>query len=375
MINPAHFYDLLKQNGIEFFTGVPDSLLKSICGYISDHTDASNNIIAANEGGAVGLATGYHLATGKVPLVYLQNSGIGNCVNPFLSLTDPEVYSIPMLVMIGWRGGPGVHDEPQHIKQGKVTLGLLQSLDVDYFILPDNLIGASSTINDAIQLATEKNRPVALVVKKGIFEPYTLAKKQTEKYTLNREAAIETIIQKTEDGILVSTTGMASRELFEIREKLGHDHSKDFLTVGSMGHTNQIALGIALQNPQRDVYCIDGDGALLMHMGALGIIGNSQAQNYKHIVLNNGAHDSVGGQPTVGFHMDFCSIAKASGYKTAVRVENLESLAIAMDELNTQNGPGLIEVMLKQGARKDLGRPTLSPLQNKKLFMDNLKKD
>lgn len=374
MISPASFYDLLRQNSIDFFTGVPDSLLKSICAYISDHTDATNNIIAANEGGAVGLATGYHLATGKIPLVYLQNSGIGNCVNPFLSLTDPDVYSIPMLVMIGWRGEPGVHDEPQHIKQGKVTLDLLKSLDVDYLVLPDSLEAGTSTINEAIQLAKEKNKPVALVVKKGTFEPYSLKRKITETYRLKREDAIESIVEKTGDGILISTTGMASRELFEIREKLGHDHSKDFLTVGSMGHTNQIALGIALQNPQKNVYCLDGDGALLMHMGSLGIIGASNAQNYKHILLNNGAHDSVGGQPTVGFNMDFCTIAKSAGYKTAVRVDSLESLAKAMDTLNSEKGPGLIEVMLQQGARKDLGRPTLSPQQNKKAFMDNLKK-
>ena len=373
MIRTDNFYKWLKENGIDFFTGVPDSLLKDICAYITDNTPKRNNIIAANEGNAVALAAGYHLATGKLPLVYMQNSGMGNTVNPLLSLTDEQVYSIPVLLMIGWRGEPGIKDEPQHKKQGMVTLDLLEAMQIPYYVLGDDEKEAKKQVAEAANKAKETSAPVALVVKKGTFEKYTIKEKIETDYPLKREEAIKKIVSYLDQSdVIVSTTGKTSRELFEIREANGQPHFTDFLTVGSMGHTSQIALGIALQKPDRKVVCIDGDGAVLMHMGGMAIIGSQQPDNYLHIVINNGAHESVGGQPTVGFSVDLPAIAKACNYKSAVRVKTADELEQALKNIKPGTSPALIEVLVKVGSRADLGRPTIKPVDNKKNFMKNL---
>ncbi len=373
MIATDQFYQSLICNGVEFFTGIPDSLLKDICAYITDNTLKERHVIAANEGGAIALATGHHLATGKIPLVYMQNSGLGNAVNPLLSLADTEVYSIPMLLMIGWRGEPGVKDEPQHIKQGEVTLDLLKVMKIPYAILPDNIESANEVLQKAISYTNKHNAPYALIVRKGSFEPYKLKGTVNSEYSLTREDAIEVVIQNlNKNDIVVSTTGMASRELFETRKRLGQTHENDFLTVGSMGHASQIALGIAIEKPNRDVYCFDGDGAILMHTGSISIIGDLSPKKFKHILFNNGVHDSVGGQPTVGFNSDFCSIAKAFNYKHTYQVKTLNELERRLTELKESEGPALLEILVKKGARKDLGRPTTSPLENKVTLMKNL---
>ena len=373
MIATDQFYQSLISNGVEFFTGIPDSLLKDICAYITDNTSKERHVIAANEGGAIALATGHHLATGKTPLVYMQNSGLGNAVNPLLSLADTEVYSIPMLLMIGWRGEPGVKDEPQHIKQGEVTLDLLKVMKIPYAILPDNIENANEVLQKAITYTNKHNAPYALIVKKRAFEPYKLKRTVNSDYSLTREDAIEVVIQNlNKNDIVVSTTGMASRELFETRKRLGLTHENDFLTVGSMGHASQIALGIAIEKPNRDVYCFDGDGAILMHTGSMSIIGDLAPSNFKHILFNNGVHDSVGGQPTVGFKTDFCYIAKAFNYKHVYQVKSLIELNTSLVEFKEIEGPALLEVLVKKGARKDLGRPTKSPLENKVALMKNL---
>lgn len=375
MINTEKFYNCLTKSGIEFFTGVPDSLLKNICAYITDNTSKEKNIIAANEGGAIALATGYHLASGNIPMVYMQNSGIGNAVNPLLSLADSDVYGIPMLLMVGWRGEPGFKDEPQHIKQGKVTLDLFDAMQIPYKILPDNIQEASLVIEKATSYINKNSAPFALIIKKGTFEPYQLKKVEKTNFELTREQAIKEVIKLlNEDDIVVSTTGMASRELFEIREQLNQDHKNDFLTVGSMGHTSQIALGIAIEKPNRNIYCFDGDGAVLMHTGSLGIIGDIAPKNFKHIIFNNGAHDSVGGQPTVGFDTNFKKIALGFNYKKVFQVETVSELKESFNLFQQTNGPALLEICINKGARKDLGRPTSTPLQNKHAFMDNLKK-
>ena len=370
MINPGKFYNVLKENGINFFTGVPDSLLKDFCAYVTDHTPSHQNIIAANEGNAAALAAGRYLAAGEISLVYMQNSGLGNIVNPLTSLLDPMVYSIPMLFLVGWRGEPGVKDEPQHVKQGKITLELLETLGVRYEVLSQSMEEAEERIKIAVQFMTDYKKPYALVVSKNTFDTYSLQKECKALFELNREQAIKLIISSIDpEDVIVSTTGKTSREVFEYREEINDNHEKDFLTVGSMGHSSQIALGIALAKPNKNVYCLDGDGALIMHMGSLAIIGEQAPQNLKHVVLNNGAHDSVGGQPTAGFRLDIPAIAKACGYKTVLQAETREDIAQKINELKFSGGPSLLEIKVNKGARKDLGRPTTTPIENKEAFM------
>jgi len=374
MIEPKLFIEQLQQGGVEFFAGVPDSLLKNFCAYLTDHVSGNDHIIAANEGGAVGLATGYHLATGKIGCVYMQNSGEGNIVNPMLSIVDKDVYNIPMLLLIGWRGEPGVHDEPQHVKQGKVTLGLLDAMGYPYEVLDDNW---EAQVAKALKTIAQTNEPYALVIRKGTFEDYTLQNVVGNDCPMSREEAIKTVVDKLrDDDVVVATTGMISRELFEYREAKGQGHEHDFLTVGGMGHANQIALGIALQQPDKRVFVFDGDGAMLMHTGSMAIIGSKQPKNLVHIVFNNGAHDSVGGQPTVGQEIDVEALAKAMGYVDVISVDNQSALMCAMNHVNNAviDGTAFINVNVHKGNRKDLGRPTTTPVQNKEALMAFLRK-
>tara|TARA_B110000008_G_C16945084_1_gene554089 strand:+ start:342 stop:1475 length:1134 start_codon:yes stop_codon:yes gene_type:complete len=376
MISPGDFFDILKNHGVEFFSGVPDSLLKDICAYITDNTSEENHIITANEGNAVAIGIGHYLATKKVPLIYFQNSGIGNIINPTLSLADPDVFSIPLLLIIGWRGEPGTMDEPQHIKQGKVTTKLLETMGVPYSILSENTskIELNHIVNKMLKIAYEKSGPSAILVRKGAFDKYKLQNDKQLIRELNREQAIELVVNELGvKDIVVSTTGMASRELFEYRKKLSQGHEKDFLTVGGMGHSSQIALGVSIAKKNRNVYCIDGDGSLLMHMGSLAINGNVGGANFKHIIINNNAHDSVGGQPTVAGKIDIQSIAIASGYHWSKQVTTRQEIKDAIKEMNIAPGPALLEIQVKKGSRSDLGRPTNTPDQNKTLFMDFIK--
>ncbi len=374
MISPKFFYDTLASYGIDFYAGVPDSLLKNLCAYITDHADAAHNIIAANEGGAMGLAAGHYLATGQIPVVYMQNSGEGNIINPLASLTDPDVYNIPVLLVIGWRGKPGVHDEPQHVKQGRITTGLLNVMGINYEVLSKEEDTASRQIDKAAAVLRDKE-VFALVIEKDTFEDYKLQNIEANPYPMSREEAVKTVAAAIgAKDCIVSTTGMISRELFEYREAMGQGHERDFLTVGSMGHASQIALGIALAQPQRRVWCFDGDGAIIMHMGSMAILGDKGTGNYIHVVFNNGAHDSVGGQPTVGLKMDLPGVAKAVGYKEVFSVVDLDSLGRVLSSVKNTDGPILIEIKVKKGNRKDLGRPTTTPIQNKEALMDFLRK-
>lgn len=374
MVRPEFFVNTLKEHGIDFYAGVPDSLLKNICAYITDNLPAEQNIIAANEG-AMGIAAGYHLATGKVAVVYIQNSGEGNIINPLASLTDKEVYNIPVLLVIGWRGHPGVYDEPQHIKQGKVTIGLLNTMGINYAILPKEEEDAAKQIKIAADFMKVTNECYALVIEKDTFDTYKLRDVEMNDLTMSREEAIRKVASNIEDNAcIVSTTGMISRELFEARTTWNQGHERDFLTVGSMGHASQIALGIALQKPERRVYCFDGDGASIMHMGNMAIVASMKCKNYVHIVFNNGAHDSVGGQPTVGLKIDLCAVAKAVGYVATCSVETMEELEARLPEIKNAEGPVLLQVCVKKGNRKNLGRPTTTPIQNKESFMAFLQK-
>ena len=370
MIRPEFFVNKLKEHGIDFYAGVPDSLLKNICAYITDNLPAEQNIIAANEGGAMGIAAGYHLATGKVPVVHMQNSGEGNIINPLASLTDKDVYNIPVLLVIGWRGRPGVKDEPQHVKQGKVTTGLLNVMGISYAILPKDEIEAAKQIKIAVDHMKATNECFALIIEKDTFDSYKLQNIEVNDLTMTREEAIQKVALNIEDNAcIVSTTGMISRELFEARTAWSQSHERDFLTVGSMGHASQIALGIALQKPDRKIYCFDGDGASLMHMGNMAITASMNCKNYMHVVFNNGAHDSVGGQPTIGLKIDLCGVAKAVGYKATYSVETIEQLEAILPKVKNAEGPVLLQICVKKGNRKDLGRPTTTPVQNKEALM------
>ena len=397
MISPRSFVSTLCELGVDFFTGVPDSLLKSFCAYVTDNC-GENHVIAANEGGAVGLAAGHYLATGRPALVYMQNSGQGNAVNPLCSLADPDVYSIPMVLLVGWRGEPGAKDEPQHVKQGKVTVSLFETLDIPTEVLPDDESAALEVTRRMVERAKAESRPFALVVRKGLFAEYKLQNKKPDISTLPREQAIEGVLRAlTKDAVVVSTTGMISREVYETRERLGQDHSRDFLTVGSMGHAIMIALGIAKAQPSRRVYCLDGDGASIMHLGNMAIAGQSGCENLTHIVFNNAAHDSVGGQPTVGGDIDFERVAEELGYNVLQSPQDqyvnrdgigVDEVAAGMSWLVTTEEqskqckpdyydelpkkPNFILFKVAKGARKDLGRPKEPPRVNKALFMETL---
>ena len=374
MIRPQFLFDTLASYGIDFYAGVPDSLLKNLCAYITDHADATHHIIAANEGGAMGLAAGHYLATGQIPVVYMQNSGLGNTINPLASLTDPDVYNIPILLIIGWRGEPGIKDEPQHVKQGKVTIGLLDVMGIGHTILSKEENEAGKQIEAAVINMKETEHCHALIIEKDTFETYNLQNIEANNLPLSREEAIQTVATVLGDkDVIVSTTGMISRELFEYRTTMGQGHERDFLTVGSMGHASQIALGIALEKPDRKVWCFDGDGAVIMHMGGMAIIGSKLPSNYVHIVFNNGAHDSVGGQPTVGLNIDLPSIARAVGYRQTYCVSTGEALMEILYDVRQNDGPTFLQICVRRGNRKDLGRPTSTPIQNKEALMEYLK--
>ena len=371
MLSPKIFIESLAAKGIDFFAGVPDSLLKNVCAFISDTLDDRHNIIAANEGAAVGLAAGHYLATGHIPCVYMQNSGEGNAINPLASLTDKEVYGIPVLLVIGWRGEPGVHDEPQHVKQGKITLPLLDAMGIRHEILSQDETEFRRQLDGAVRHMSETGEAFAFIVRKNTFEPYTLQRHEVNEYPLSREEAIQKVAASlSAKDVIVSTTGMISRELFEYRTAQGQGHERDFLTVGSMGHASQIALGIALEKTDRRVWCFDGDGAALMHLGSVAIIADKAPENFVHVIFNNGAHDSVGGQPTVGLKVNLAGIAKAAGYKDAVSVTTADNLGSALKALKTMRGPVLLEVRVHRGNRKDLGRPTTTPIQNRDVLME-----
>jgi phosphonopyruvate decarboxylase len=370
-IKPIEFYDYLVKHGVEFFTGVPDSLLKHFCLCIDDNIPKEKHIIAANEGNAIALATGYHLATGKLPMVYMQNSGLGNSVNPLLSLCDPDVYSIPMLLLIGWRGEPSVQDEPQHVKQGAIQIEFLKTMGIPYKIISKDTHDFKSKISNCLGQAKNENRPTALLIKKGTFQKYGKEINKSDDQRMKREEALEIVLEILDDNaIVVSTTGKTSREIFEIRKKKGQTHEKDFLTVGSMGHCSSIALGIAIAKPERKIICIDGDGALIMHMGSLSTVGKLFPKNFYHILINNQVHESVGGQATSAKYVDISDMVKANGYRNVFFTYNQVELISQVGGFIKGAGPNFLEVLVKPGSRDDLGRPTVKLLDNKRIFMD-----
>lgn len=366
---------LVKIIGADFYTGVPDSQLKALCNYLMNTYGINKNhhIIAANEGNCTALAAGYHLATGKVPVVYMQNSGEGNIINPVASLLNDKVYAIPMIFIVGWRGEPGIHDEPQHIYQGEVTVKLLEDMDIKTFIISKETTEEELTAVMAdFRKVLETGKQVAFVVRKGALTDATKVEYKNDNKMI-REEIIQHIVKATGEDPIVSTTGKPSRELFETRVANEQSHKYDFLTVGSMGHTSSIALGIAINKPNQRIWCIDGDGAVLMHMGSMAVLGANKPQNIVHVVINNGAHETVGGMPTVASQIDFVAIAKACGYPNAICVDNFKDLDNELEAAKCRNELSLIEVKCSIGARDDLGRPTTTALENKNSFMTYLK--
>jgi phosphonopyruvate decarboxylase len=373
-INPSSFYNELKINKISFFTGVPDSLLKDFCLCLDNQANVNNHIITANEGNAIALASGYHLATNEIPLVYMQNSGLGNAINPLLSLCDVDVYSVPLVLMIGWRGEPGFNDEPQHIKQGKIQLELLETLNLPYEIISKNDKEYAEKIAKVIKISKSEKRPVALLIKKKTFSKYKFENNDAKSNLMLREEALNIILKKlNREEIIVSTTGKTSREIFEIRKRCKQGHDQDFLTVGSMGHCSSIALGIALSKPNRKVFCIDGDGSMLMHFGSLTSVVSLAPINFYHILLNNEVHESVGGQATAAKSLNISKFIKEMGYKNVFKVNSLSGLKNKFKIFMKGDGPSFLEIKIKPGSRSDLGRPTIKPNENKLAFMENLK--
>ena len=373
MIKPVHYLNSLNEFGVNFFAGVPDSLLKEFCACVSEKCGQDTHLITANEGGAIALGMGYYLGTGNIPMIYLQNSGLGNIINPVLSLGSEQVYGIPMLIMVGWRGEPGVKDEPQHVHQGRVMIDSLDAMDLPHVILSLDEKEAIEQTQRALALARQKMSPVVIVVRKNSFESFPIERPLCDLELSREEAVIAVAEMLPEDGVVVCTTGMPSRELFEFRASTSQGHHRDFLTVGGMGHANQIALGLALARPDCSVYCFDGDGAALMHMGSMAIIGQSGCANLFHLIFNNGVHGSVGGQPTVCFSIDIPKIAIACGYASAERVETHEALVNSMSNARTKKGPTLIEVRVRPENRKEIGRPTTKPVENKLALMEFLR--
>ncbi len=366
---------LVEMIGADFYTGVPDSQLKTLCNYLMNTygIDPRHHVIAANEGNCTALAAGYHLATGRVPVVYMQNSGEGNIINPVASLLNEKVYGIPMIFIVGWRGEPGVHDEPQHIYQGEVTLKLLEDMGIKAFV-----IGRDTTEEEAAAAMEDfrgllaQGRDVAFVVRKGALT-YDGKTAYANDYAMSREEIIRHIVAASGEDPIVSATGKASRELFEIREANGQGHRYDFLTVGSMGHSSSIALGVAVHKPGAKIWCVDGDGAVLMHMGAMAVLGAHHPGNMVHVIINNEAHETVGGMPTVAGKIDFVALAGACGYPYAVSVDRFEALDRELAAAKTRSELSLIEVKCSIGAREDLGRPTTTARENKEGFMDYLR--
>lgn len=360
--------------GSDFYTGVPDSQLKALCDYLMAvyGIDPKHHVIASNEGTCTALAAGYHLATGKVPVVYMQNSGEGNIINPVASLLNDKVYAIPVVFIIGWRGEPGIHDEPQHIYQGEVTIRLLEDMGIAAFV-----IGKDTTDDEAAEAMKKfekilsEGKAAAFVVRRGALTDAPKVEYKNDNI-MTREEIIRHIVKVSGEDPIVSTTGKASRELFEIRAANGQSHKYDFLTVGSMGHSSSIALGIALNKPGRRIWCVDGDGAVLMHMGSMAVVGANRPGNLIHVVINNGAHETVGGMPTVAGSIDLVKIALACGYPNAVCVDSFDGLDRELEAARGRDELSLIEVKASIGARDDLGRPTTSALENKHNFMEYL---
>ena len=355
MLDQKKVFAALAEQGVTFFTGVPDSYLNGFCNYALAHC-GDRNVIAANEGNAVGIASGHYFASREIPLVYMQNSGMGNTVNPLASLVDKDVYAVPMLLLIGWRGqGNTEPNHPQHKLQGEITPGLLDLMHIPYTVLSDDIDAFNAAIAKAVAYCTEYRQPYGLISPKGVMAGEK-ANNKDAVYLMSREEAIEVVLDTMPaDTVYSATTGRATRELFWLRERRGEGKQCDFLNVGSMGHASSVALGMAMEKPERPVVVLDGDSAAMMHMGAMTMVSKLNVPNYMHIVLNNGAHESVGGQPSAGHKIDFTKIAEACGYQTVGKpVTNKPELVEAIKALKDCGKASFIDIRIHKGLSGDL---------------------
>lgn len=372
MIDPRQLVDSLADLGVHFACGVPDSLMQPLCTYLST-LPSEQHVLAANEGAAVGLAIGHYLGTDQPALVYLQNAGIGNAINPLVSLAHPGVYGVPMLLLVGWRGQPGNSDEPQHLTQGRQMEPLLEAMEVPWTTLPRDPDQATACLDDALRVARARSSPYVVLVEKGTFAPYDDPTGPVDSGHSTREEALVALLDTIGDeGSYVATTGMLGRELYEYRERSSTSAERDFLTVGGMGHACSIALGLAQTRPDREVWCLDGDGSALMHLGSLAVIADQAPKNFFHVVFNNGVHDSVGGQATVMRSVDLAAAAKAFGYRFATSISDVATLGGVVTEMRTCSGPGLVDLRVRPGSREGIGRPRRSPADAKASFMVSL---
>ena len=356
MLDQNRVFQTLADNGVSFFTGVPDSYLNGFCNYALENCK-NRNIIAANEGNAVGIACGHYFATKEIPLVYLQNSGMGITINPLVSLADKDVYAVPMLILVGWRGqGNSEPNHPQHKLQGEITPAIFEIMHIPYTVLTDDDEHFAKTIKRAIEYCKETRQPYGLIVPKGVMAASEKANNIDEVYPMSREEAMEVILDHMPiDAIYSATTGRATRELFFLRERRGESKKHDFLNVGSMGHVSSVALGIALEKKDRKVIVLDGDSAAMMHMGSMTMVSKLDVPNYMHIVLNNGAHESVGGQPSAGHKIDFTKIAEGCGFVTIGKaVKSKGGLITAIKELKDCGKASFIDCRIHKGLSRKL---------------------
>tara|TARA_B100000767_G_scaffold264583_1_gene279642 strand:- start:1612 stop:2724 length:1113 start_codon:yes stop_codon:yes gene_type:complete len=370
MIDINNFIKHLKKNDLDFCCGVPDSLLKDLC-FAFENKYKKNHLVAANEGSAVGLGIGYHLSTKKIPLIYLQNSGLGNAINPLISLSGSNVYKIPLFLIIGWRGEKHKTfvDEPQHIAQGKVTEDFLKKLGIIYKIVDANT-DYKKQINILKNFANKNQRVVALLIKKNTFKNNVKKSNQISK-VYEREKYLNLLIDiLPKNSIIVSTTGILSRELNEIintsKKKINF-----FMCVGGMGHAISVASGLALKLKKK-VFCFDGDGAATMHLGSLS--SSSKIKNIIHILFNNHSHESVGGQDNAAKHVKFFRIAKEFGYKNSYLCKNGKELNKIINKSIKSKYNSFIEIILNKGHRKNISRPSRNMILLKNNFMNSIKK-
>jgi len=366
----------IKQLGIEVITGVPDSTLKEFCDYINSQETGLAHYTAPNEGSAVGIAAGVYLSTGKPACVYMQNSGIGNAVNPITSIASAEVYNIPMFFIVGYRGALGLKDEPQHKFMGRITEKMLDCLEIEYKVIDNDITELElKDVFSRIKYVLSNKKPFSLIIKKDTFEKSESAK-YANSYKLNREHVISEIVKRIkENDLVVSTTGKISREVYEQSNLILENHNQCFLTVGGMGHASMIAFGIAEKSPDKRVICLDGDGAALMHLGNLAFIGNRGIKNLVHICLNNDAHESVGGMPTAAPNFRYAETAKVCGYSDVFVIRTAEEFKGLMNYFHNLRKSTFIEIKVANESRDNLARPKESALDNATSFMNYINKE